>query len=170
MKLPMLSLMALTLALSAGFAHADSDAAKDAAKDMKKAKSTDITATLEAKERDINEAIKAKDSAKMMTMIDSDGWMADGMGFNPVSAIPEMLKDMELRSYTMDGVKSMKIDKDAYILTYTWKGDATMKGQLMPAAPYYCSTVWAKRGNDWKAVYHQESMAAPMAPPTADSK
>ena len=63
--------------------------------------------------------------------------------------------------YTIDGYKTMMVDKDCYVSTYTWKGDATYKGQPYPPGPWYCSTVWAKRGKDWMGVYHQETLATP---------
>ena len=148
----------MLLTLCAGVVHA-------ADKADKAAKSGDVAAKLEENERKVQEAFKAKDAKTFMDMVDSDGWAADMTGFMPVSGVPDMMKDMELKSYTMEGFKALMIDHDAYVVTYTWKCEGSMKGQAMPAGPYYCSTVWHKKGNDWKAIYHQESLG--MQPPPA---
>jgi hypothetical protein len=157
--LRVLSVLMLASTLCAGVVHA-------ADKADKAAKSNDVTARLEANDRKILEAIKAKDLKTFMDMVDPNGMSADAMGFMPTSGMGDMMKDMDMRSYTIDGYKTIMIDHDAYISTFTWTGDASYKGQAMPNGPYYCSTVWRKKGDDWKAVYHQESLA--MQPPPVE--
>lgn len=128
----------------------------------------DMTAILEAKERQVQEAYKNKDAKTFMTMVDETGWFADPSGIISVSAAPEMMKDVELKSYTLENFKTYMIDPNVYVATYTWNGDATYKGQPYPGGPWYVSTVWAKRGKEWKAVYHQETLSMQgMSPPTA---
>lgn len=136
----------------------------------KSPKGGDMSATLEAKERQMQEAVKNKDIEGFMGMVDPDGWSADPNGFQPNSAMRDMIKQIEVRSYSLDDFKVQMIDHDAYIARYVWKGDASFNGQPFPAGTtWYCSTVWAKRGKDWKALYHQESMSMPAAPPAAES-
>jgi len=135
-----------------------------------KDKDMDITATLKAKEMAINDAFKARDAAKMNMYIDANALMADNTGFMTLTQMQDLMKDVECRSYTIDNYKTMMIDKDAYVATYNWTADASYKGQPYPPGPYYASTVWAKKGKDWKAVYHQETMAmTPGAAPAAES-
>ena len=88
----------------------------------------------------------------------------DAMGFAPVSAAPDMMKDYELRSYTLENFKTIMVSKDVYLLTYTAHADASYKGQAMPQVPSYVSTLFAKRGSKWLAVFHQESMGMPATP------
>ena len=132
-----LSVMVVLLGFAtAGHADPESSEAK-----MKVAKG-DIAATLEANERKVNDAIKKKDTAAAMALIDAAGWMADPSGIHPTSAMPEMMKDWDVRSYTIEDYKAMMIDKDAYVATYVWRADASYKGQVLPQMPVYCSTVW----------------------------
>jgi hypothetical protein len=152
------SVFAALLMMVVGLAHAED-------KKAPAPKGGDIAAKLEANERMINDAVKGKDAKMFMDMVDKDGWSADMTGFQPVSAMPEMIKDIDVKSYTIDNVKVLMIDRDAYIVTYNWTGEAMYKGQPYPPGPFYCATVWKKKGDDWKAVYHQETMA--MQPPPA---
>ncbi len=163
-RLTTLFALAALLAFT-GVGHAEGKSDPDT---KKATKGGDLSATLEAKERRIQESVKKKDIEGFMSMVDPDGWSADANGFMPVSSMREMIKEIEIRSYSMEDFKTQMIDRDAYIARYTWKGDASFKGQPYPAGPYYCSTVWAKRGKDWKAVYHHESMAMP-APAAGES-
>jgi hypothetical protein len=153
--------LAAILAVATSVGHADSKMDSDAKKSMK---GGDVSATLEAKERQMQEIVKNKDIDGFMSMVDPDGWSADANGFMPVSAMRDMMKDIDVRSYTVDEFKAMMVTRDVYITHYVWKGDASFKGQTYPSGPWYCSTVWAKRGKDWKAMYHQESMAMPSTP------
>ena len=167
-----LYVLAILLVIGVGSARADDTMTSAEKKPAAASKGMDMTATLEAKERAMQEAFKAKDVQAMMSNIDPNGWMADPSGFSPCSKLPDMIKGTDVKSYTLDGFKAQMVDKDCYIATYTWSGDASMNGQPYPAGPYYCSTVWSKRGKDWKAVYHQETMAMQppsQPPPAADS-
>ena len=145
------TLLASLLSLGNGVALAKGD------------KSGDIPAALEANEKKVNEAFKNHDEKGFMALIDPNGWSVDPMGVSPSSAAIEMMKQVDIKSYTLTGYKTMMVDKDCYIATYTWNGDATFKGQPYPAGPWYCSTVWTKRGKEWIAVFHQESLSMPPA-------
>ena len=147
-------------------------AAAGAAFAKDKDKDDDLTAKLKAQEMAINDAFKARDAAKLNMYIDANAVMADNTGFMTLPQMFDVMKDVTVNGYTIDNYKTMMIDKDAYVATYNWTCDATYKGQTYPQGPYYASTVWAKKGKEWKAVYHQETMgmqpgAAP--PPAAES-
>lgn len=133
------------------------------AKEMKeaKAKAGDVSATLEANERAILETLKSKDSNAFLALVDKDGMSADMTGFMKAADMPAMIKDIDMRSYDMEDVHTMMVDKDAYLLTYTITMDCSYKGQAMPALPTYASTLYVKRGSKWLGLYHQETMAMP---------
>ena len=128
-----------------------------------KSKDSDISMMLQDKERQVQDAFKNKDVEKFMSLVDSKAWSADPSGFAPVSAVQEMMKQAEVRSFTMSDFKLLMISKEAYVLAYTWNGEGTMAGQPYPPGPWYCSTVWTKQGKDWKAVYHQETLGMDMS-------
>lgn len=165
-----LSVVSVALAFAVPFVHADTKADKEAKEAVAKAdKKMDITATLEAKERQILDSFKSKDSAAFLNLIDPNGWYVDPNGIQPASSGVDMMKQVEMKSYTIESYKTYMIDKDAYVATFVWNGDATFNGGPYPSGPWYCSTTWAKRGKDWKAVYHQESLAMSAMSPAAAS-
>jgi hypothetical protein len=150
--------LTLLLALTAGAARAE-----DMPEAPKKAKN-DLSATLEANERGIQESIKRRDMKAFSELVDPDAWMTDASGIMPAMHMAGMMKDMEIRSYSISDFRTLPIDRGISITVYTWSADASYQGQAYPAGPYYCSTVWRKHGNDWKAVYHQETIADASAP------
>jgi hypothetical protein len=120
----------------------------------------DVASTLETLEHKVNDAFQKQDSKTFLSMIDPNAWSVDAMGFTPVSELAGMLKDIVIKHSTIEGYKVAMIDKDVYVATFTWKGDGAYKGEAVPPITY-CSTVWAKRGKEWKAVFHQESIPMP---------
>jgi hypothetical protein len=121
----------------------------------------DMTAwTLKAKEMQINDCFKKQDSKTFLTLVDPNAWSVDATGIAPVSQVLGMFKDITIKDYSIEGYTATPIDKDVYVATYTWKGEGTYKGQAWPPMTY-CSSVWAKRGGDWKCVFHQESIPMP---------
>jgi hypothetical protein len=68
-----------------------------------------------------------------------------------------------LSSTTLSDFKSMKIDDDASIVTYTVKGTGPDK----KAFTEQHSTVWANRNGKWQAAFHQGTPFMPPAPPAA---
>jgi hypothetical protein len=129
-----------------------------------------VTPTLEALEHKINDAFKNQDSKTFLSVIDPNAWSVDAMGFTPVAEVAGMLKDVSIKSYSIEGYKVMPINDDTFVSTYTWKGEGTYKGQAFPPVSY-CSTIWTKHGKEWKAVFHQESVAMEgMQPQAAASR
>ena len=63
----------------------------------------------------------------------------------------------------MENVQSKMLTKDVYVLTFQTTIDASLKGQPMPAGPWYCSTVYAKRTKGWVPVFHQETLGTSTA-------
>lgn len=120
----------------------------------------DMTSTLRALEVKVNDTFKNHDSQTFLSMIDPNAMSVDAMGFTPASQVAGMFPDMQVNSYSIEGYKVYPIEKGVYLATYTWKGDGTYKGQPWPSLTY-CSSIWAKRGADWKCVFHQESLPMP---------
>src|SRR5689334_10317587 len=97
-----LVLLALTLALPR-VGRADDDV-KKAVKRVEKA--TDATALLEGKEHQLLDAFKQRNSEQYLKMVDAHGWSIDPSGIIETSTIPEMMKDFEIRNYTIDSFKT----------------------------------------------------------------
>jgi hypothetical protein len=131
-----------------------------------KSEAHNVAATLEAADRKVNDAFQNRDAKSFLSMIDPNAWSVDAMGFTPVSKMVDMLKDVEIKNYSIEGYRVMKVDQNNYVALYTWKGQGSYKGQPFPPVAY-CSTLWNKRGKEWKAIFHQESMAMEGAPQSA---
>jgi len=167
-RIPLLALM-LVSAVALARAADEKAPAEKTEKAKSEAKGGDVASKLEATEHQAWEAFKNKDSNAFMSVMDKDGWMVDASGFTPASGTADMMKDYEVRSYTIENTKAIPVSKDVYLFTYTAHGDASYKGQQMPNAPMYCTTVYAKRGGKWVGLFHQESMGIPPAAPSAGS-
>ncbi|MGE5835500.1 MAG: nuclear transport factor 2 family protein [Acidobacteriota bacterium] len=121
-----------------------------------------IEKTLMANENKINDAFSKKDIATLKTLIAEDGVGVDPMGANTAGEMFKQLPtmDMKVSDTKLSDFKFIWVDANTVVMTYTWSGKGTMMGQPVPS-PAYASTVWTKRGNAWKAVFHQETAAAP---------
>jgi hypothetical protein len=117
----------------------------------------DMTSSLQVLEVKINDAFKNRDTKTFLSIVDADGWSVDATGFTPVKDVAGMFNDIEVKNYSIEGYRAMMIDPNVYVATYTWRGQVSYKGQPFPPTAY-CSTVWAKHGKDWKAIFHQESV------------
>jgi hypothetical protein len=96
---------------------------------------------------------------------------ANGVVYDKASVIAS-LKDVNVTDVTLSDLKTLPIDKDAFIVAYTVSRTGTFNGFPFPPGSYRASTVWANHDGKWLAVYHQETPVAPPGqappPPAAD--
>jgi hypothetical protein len=111
-------------------------------------------------EKSLWEAWKNHDSAPFQKLLS-----ADSVNVNPtgVSGTEQAVKDVsgsncKVNSYTVEDTKVTWVDKDAALLTYKATQDAVCPGQEIPQA-VWASSLWVKKGNEWKAAFHQETTA-----------
>jgi hypothetical protein len=126
-------------------------------------KSADSMAdTLATKERAIIDSITKKDQKAFLSLVSSDGVLSGPRGARRVGDLLTNIFDPDytLNSATVEDPKVMMIDKDAAVLTYKSTGTETYKGKSETSTAY-AVTVWARRGDTWMAVFHQESMVTP---------
>src|SRR3954469_24462397 len=161
----------LFLMCSAALCAQDKKTEKAAAKDATKATAPTSTATEDAikkMEKDLWEAWKNKDMKPFEVHISDSSWSVDPqMGLVDKKMTLKSMTDMlcDVKSYSFSDDKVVWIDKDAAIYTLKATVDATCGGQKVPDT-LYASTVWAKRGLKWEAVFHQETAAMPAPPPS----
>jgi hypothetical protein len=152
-----LMMMAATVALGQA-ANQNSNAAQN-----KTATGADaVEQTIIAKEKQITEALIKKDAKTFDMLVASDGMLNGADGRIPVSAFKAIAfgPNWTLTSSTVDEPQVIMIDKDAAILTYKSTGSGTFNGKT-ESGTSYATTIWARRGNEWKAIFHQESMIPP---------
>ena len=64
--------------------------------------------------------------------------------------------DCKVNSYSVEDTKSTWVGKDAVLLTYKAVQDVACASQKLPSA-VWASSLWVKKGNEWKAAFHQET-------------
>jgi ketosteroid isomerase-like protein len=130
------------------------------------AKSSATEDAIKKMERDMWEGWKNKDMKPFEANISDDSLSLDPMmGWTDKKAMMKSMTDQpcDVRSYSFSDEKIVWIDKDAAIYSLKATVDATCGGQKVPAN-VYASTVWAKRGAKWQAIFHQETPVMPMQP------
>ena len=155
-----LSVLLLGGALLAHAAGAKSEAAKASPAASAAKSDAALQEKLEATERKAWDAFKSQDFNAFKAVVAENCVSADMNGFATLDQMEPMMKDYALESYTMEGFKLVRLDKDAAILAYTFNGKGTFKGQPMPSGPYYCATTYVNRGGKWMSIFHQETLAA----------
>ena len=125
-------------------------------------------ADLEAKERQILDAIKAKNWDALGGMLADDFTLVGSDGVQTKAQTLEGVKKYDLTEYTLSDQRFLKIDADLAVITYTMNEKSSYDGKPTPGKPYRASSAWANRGGKWVNVYHQESevMEPPAASPT----
>jgi len=160
--------VALLVAVSAHAADMSTGAAMETSRPamMSKSVMADPTTSkaLRENERALNDAFKNRDTTTFFRYVERSAVAADPSGFSTGADAPNMLRDVTVGSFSTDEMKVTALNPDTYLLTYTWKGEMSVKGQAVPPSPIFCSTVWTRRGRSWKAVFHQETPAMPEPP------
>ena len=124
-------------------------------------------ADLEAKERQVWDAIKAKKWDDLGGMLGDDFVIVNGGGVQNKAEVLNDIKKYDLTEYTLSDFKLIKVDADLAVINYTATEKSTYDGHASSGKPAFASSAWANRGGKWVAVYHQESekVEMPPAPP-----
>jgi len=122
-----------------------------------------VEKAIAANEIKINEAFAKKDAATMKSFIADDAVAVETTGPTTVADMLKTLSTMDVKitEQTLSNFRYLWVDANTVIVTYTWTGKGTAMGMPVPS-PAYASSVWAKRGAKWLAVYHQETASMPM--------
>ena len=124
-------------------------------------------AEMEAQERAAWDTLKNKDWVAFADMRASEYTEITAEGVHDKASVLASVKDVNVTDVTLSDWKSLPIDKDAFIATYTVSRTGTFKGFPIPSSPFRASTGWARRDGKWVALYHQETAVAQpgQAPP-----
>ena len=123
-------------------------------------------ADIEAKERQLLDAIKAKSWDAFGGMLADDFNLVVSDGVHSKAQTLETIKKYELTEYTLSDLRFLKVNAGLAVLTYTMTEKSNYDGKPTGAKPYRASSAWANRGGKWVNLYHQETEVAE-APPTA---
>lgn len=123
-------------------------------------------ADIEAKERQLWDAIKAKNWDAFGALLSDDFTFVRAEGIYDKAKSIESLKKFELTEYTFSDVKFVKVDEDNAVLVYNSTEKSTYDGKPTPDKSLRNASAWLNRGGKWVNVYHQESYAESMPMPS----
>ncbi len=124
-------------------------------------KNADRQAALEASERRAWDAFSKKDSTAFFKAMDMASVNIDNNGITDARSVVATMNDYAITNVTLDGFRMMPLDGDVLALMYVAHVTGTYKGQPIPDAPIYATTIYKKKGTTWIASLHQESMGMP---------
>ncbi len=147
------ALLAVALLLSLFLASAATAQEKQQA-----AKPETVPAQVEARVRKLWEAYKNKDKAALSAMLDGgfrqfeEGLSAFGDKKTEVNSVD----DFELLSYTLSDFNVKSIAPNAALVTYIAQYEGKSAGEISKGHSVF-GEVWIRDGNEWKALYMQET-------------
>ena len=121
-------------------------------------------ADIEAKERQVYEAIKSKNWDAFAGMLSDDFVIVNRDGVMAKAAMLGDMKKYDLTEYTLSDFRFLKVDADLAVITYTETEKSTYDGHASDGKPVRASSAWVNRGGKWVAAYHQESQVVEMPP------
>ena len=117
------------------------------------------TADAEANEKLVWDALKRKDWNAFAGYLADDQLEVWGAGVNNKAQTVEGVKAVDFSDFTLSDFKTVPLDADAKLVTYTVKGTGPDKKPFTE----YSASVWASRGGRWLALFHQGTPVAPAA-------
>ena len=108
------------------------------------------------------EAWKNKDSTAYRAVLSEDAVSNGRSGVATVAQMVSGLEDCEVRSYAHDEstYRVTNIAPNVALLTFKATQDATCGGTAAPAT-VWASSLYARRGGEWRNVFYQETPATP---------
>ena len=109
-------------------------------------------------EKSLWEAWKNHDGGTFQKLLSSESVNVNPMGVEGTEQVVKEIggSDCKVNSYSVEDSKVTWVDKDAVLLTYKANQDAVCGGQKVPET-VWASSLWIKKGNEWKAAFHQET-------------
>jgi hypothetical protein len=119
------------------------------------------------KEKEIWDKIKTKNMDALGSMLADDFIYVSGDGVSDKAGTINGLKGIDFTDVSFSDWKTIMLDKDAAVVTYTVTAKGTNNGQPIPATPLRAASAWVNRNGTWVGVYHQETEIKEAAQPTS---
>lgn len=146
----------LPVAFSTGVAFAF---AQGAAKKSAEA-SGSVASQLMVNEHKVLDALKSKDAAGFSSLVVTDSWTVDENGPMKTAEFAKALPELKVESLKTSDMKVLAMSPTVSLVTYKLDQKGSFLGQAFPPV-VYATTVWVNNGGAWRAMFHQESTAAP---------
>jgi hypothetical protein len=126
---------------------------------------------IEAKERQIWDAIKAKNYDAFAGLLAEEFIYVSPDGMSNKAQTAEGVKKLDLTEYTFSDMRFVKVDEDLAVIAYTSTEKSSYDGKPTPGKPMRNSSAWVRKGGQWLAAFHQEteSEAGPAQPGGANT-
>jgi hypothetical protein len=118
-------------------------------------------------EKQVWDAIKEKDPAAFAAMLAEDFMYVSNDGVYDKAGTVDGIKEIEATDITLSDWKTVAINKDTAVVTYTVDMKGTSGGQPIPPGSMRAGSVWVNRGGKWVAVFHQDTPVE--EPPKSDA-
>jgi len=124
-----------------------------------------------AKEKQLWDALKNRDYEAFGRMLSSDSVYISSDVVGGRDETVNGVRNFAPTEVNLSDWKTVVLDADAVVVTYTVDAKGTSGGQPIPPGAQRASTAWVKRGAEWLAVYHQDCPVEerPASPPTAET-
>ncbi len=121
-------------------------------------KASTVSPQLEARVRKLWEAFKNKDKATLSTLLDGDfRQFEEGLSaFGDKKAEVNAVDEFELLNYTLSDFTIKSIGPNAALVTYIAQYEGKSGGEVSKGHSVF-GEVWTHSGNEWKALYMQET-------------
>lgn len=123
-----------------------------------------IAEAVTAKEKQLWDALKNRDHDAFGKMLADDMTYISSDVVGDKAATINGVKNFAPTELNLSDWKTVVLDEDAVVVTYTVDAKGTSGGEPIPPGAMRASTVWMKRGAEWVAVFHQD---CPVKEPTA---
>lgn len=127
-----------------------------------------ISADIIAREKEIWEAIKAKNPDGFAALLADDFVYVSEDGIYDKAGTVDGIKGVAPTDISLADWKVVMLDKDAAVVTYTVILKGTSGGQPIRETPVRAGSLWANRGGKWVGVFHQDTTVTE-PPPTPSS-
>ncbi|HEY6190303.1 MAG TPA: nuclear transport factor 2 family protein [Pyrinomonadaceae bacterium] len=111
-----------------------------------------------AREKEVWEMIRKKDIQGFSSALAEDQLYVTGDGVHTKAETVKSVAEGTLSDFSLDEWKVLMLDKDMALVTYKVSSKGTVNGQEVVSVTHE-STIWAKRGGKWVAVFHQDTTA-----------
>jgi len=109
-----------------------------------------------AREKQLWEALKNRDYEAFGKMLSSDNVYISSDVVGGKDETVNGVRNFAPTEVKLSDWKTVVLDEDAAVVTYTVEAKGTSGGQPIPPGALRASTAWVKRGAEWLAVYHQD--------------
>ena len=115
--------------------------------------------------RVIWKAVFEKDLPVLQRSLADDFLDVSDVGVFTKKSTIDLVPTLTIKDYKLDGFQVISPSKDTAIVTYEAIQHWMIDGREAPSH-VRASSVWARRGGQWRVVFHQESTLPPDAPPS----